>query len=109
MHGMYHLVSRVLLSWKQTGGVTVLSYAEQHKIKRHCALDHRLVLSGGGFSSLLGRNGVYAGSGNGDVHLKASSDLPRAAEAIESPYDEEARYRNRSGTTWAGYTVHESQ
>ncbi len=49
------------------------------------------------------------GSGNSEVHLKASSELPRAAEAIESPYDEEARYRNRSGITWTGYIVHVSE
>ena len=33
----------------------------------------------------------------------------RAAEPVESPYDPQARYRTRSGTSWIGYIVHLSE
>ena len=29
-----------------------------------------------------------------------------ATEPVESPYDTEARFRTRSGTSWVGYLVH---
>src|SRR5215475_2347728 len=43
------------------------------------------------------------------VHFKESRDLPRAAEGIESPYDVDARYRHKHGTSWTGYMVHVSE
>ena len=42
------------------------------------------------------------------VRFKASRDLPRAAEGIESPYDTDARYRHKRDTQWTGYMVHVS-
>ena len=36
----------------------------------------------------------------------ARSELPPAAERIESPYDPEARYRTKRGHAWTGYMVH---
>jgi len=44
-----------------------------------------------------------------DVRLRDSRTLPRAAEATESPYDVDARYRTKRGVTWMGYMVHVSE
>ena len=35
--------------------------------------------------------------------LKSKDELPPAAEAIESPYDPEARFRSKHETNWTGY------
>jgi transposase len=43
------------------------------------------------------------------VRFKASRDLPRAAEGLESPYDTDARYRHKRDTQWTGYMVHVSE
>jgi IS5 family transposase len=43
------------------------------------------------------------------VRFKENRDLPRAAEGIESPYDVDARYRHKHGTSWTGYMVHVSE
>src|SRR5919202_7018930 len=43
------------------------------------------------------------------VRFKANHDLPPAAEGIESPYDPEARYRQKCDTLWTGYMVHISE
>ena len=43
------------------------------------------------------------------VRLKATRELPRAAEGIESPYDTEARYRHTRETRWTGDMVHVSE
>ena len=40
------------------------------------------------------------------VRWKAADELPKAAEALESPYDQEARYRTKRDTHWTGYMVH---
>ncbi|WP_435011983.1 IS1182 family transposase (plasmid) [Tundrisphaera lichenicola] len=40
------------------------------------------------------------------VSLKPLRDLPPASEGIESPYDPEARYRSKRGTSWTGYAAH---
>jgi transposase len=40
------------------------------------------------------------------VRFKSSRELGPAAEAIESPYDTEARFRSRYETKWTGYMVH---
>src|SRR4029450_10846780 len=43
------------------------------------------------------------------VRFKENRDFPRAAEGIESPYDVDARYRHKHGTSWTGYMVHVSE
>jgi transposase len=43
------------------------------------------------------------------VRFKGNHELPPAAEAIESPYDPEARYRQKCDTQWTGYMVHVSE
>src|SRR5215467_7249105 len=43
------------------------------------------------------------------VRFKRNQELPPAAEAIESPYDPEARYRHKCDTQWTGYMVHVSE
>jgi transposase len=43
------------------------------------------------------------------VRFKRNQALPPAAEAIESPYDPEARYRQKCDTQWTGYMVHVSE
>ena len=40
------------------------------------------------------------------IRFKADRELPKAAEALESPYDIEARYRHKRDTQWTGYMVH---
>ena len=45
----------------------------------------------------------------GGARLRAKGDPPPATEPIESPYDPEARFRTRSGTSWTGYVVHLSE
>jgi transposase len=42
----------------------------------------------------------------GGARLRAKGDPPPATEPIESPYDPQARFRTRSGTSWTGYIVH---
>jgi transposase len=48
-------------------------------------------------------------AGERQVRFKANRELPKAAEAIESPYDAEARFRNKRETQWTGYMVHVSE
>ena len=43
------------------------------------------------------------------VRFKRNQELPPAAEAIESPYDPEARYRQKCDTQWTGSMVHVSE
>jgi transposase len=43
------------------------------------------------------------------VRFKRNQELPPAAEAIESPYDPEAHYRQKCDTQWTGYMVHVSE
>ena len=45
----------------------------------------------------------------GGARLRAKGDPPPATEPVESPYDPEARFRTRSGTSWTGYVVHLSE
>jgi transposase len=40
------------------------------------------------------------------VRWKALTELPRATEQLESPYDLDARYRTKRDTHWLGYMVH---
>src|SRR5688572_9641297 len=50
-----------------------------------------------------------AAPGGGGARLRAKEDPPPEAEPVESPYDTEARFRTRSGTSWVGYIVHLSE
>ncbi|MFB3098503.1 MAG: IS1182 family transposase [Acidimicrobiia bacterium] len=43
------------------------------------------------------------------VRFKTNKELPPAAEGFESPYDPEARFRSKRGTSWTGYMVHLSE
>jgi transposase len=43
------------------------------------------------------------------VVFRANADLSRAAGAIESPYDAQARHSNKRDLTWTGYKVHLSE
>jgi transposase len=43
------------------------------------------------------------------VRFKANRDVPPAAEGIESPYDTDARSRQKRDTQWTGYMVHVSE
>jgi transposase len=43
------------------------------------------------------------------VRLKDKGELTKAAEALESPYDIDARYRQKRDTQWTGYMVHVSE
>jgi transposase len=45
-------------------------------------------------------------SGRRPVRWKDLTELPRAAEQLESPYDLDARYRTKRDTHWLGYMVH---
>ena len=42
----------------------------------------------------------------GGVRLRAKDEPPLATEPVELPYDTQARFRTRSGTSWVGYIVH---
>lgn len=51
----------------------------------------------------------YTRSETGEVGWRKNSDLPKAAAAVESPYDIEARHSNKRGLFWTGYKVHLSE
>ena len=40
------------------------------------------------------------------LRLRTSTEMPRASEQLESPYEPEARYASKGGTHWTGYKVH---
>ena len=42
----------------------------------------------------------------GQVRYKNKQELARAAEATESPYDPDCRFRNKNGYCWLGYMTH---
>jgi transposase len=44
--------------------------------------------------------------GGGSVRPRDKGDPLPSAEPVESPYDPQARFRTRSGTSWTGYVVH---
>jgi transposase len=48
-------------------------------------------------------------SGRRPVRWKDLTELPRAAEQLESPYDLDARYRTKRDTHWLGYLVHDTE
>jgi transposase len=43
------------------------------------------------------------------VRFKSNRELPKASEGIESPYDAQARYRDKRDTQWTGYMTHVSE
>ncbi len=43
------------------------------------------------------------------VRFKENKELACAAKALESPYDPDARFRSRYGTSWTGYVAHMSE
>lgn len=51
----------------------------------------------------------YTRHETGEVGWRKNSDLSRAATAIESPYDIEARHSNKRQLSWTGYKVHVSE
>src|SRR3954464_14138563 len=51
-----------------------------------------------------------AGPPPGGGGRRRGKDEPQpAGEPVESPYDPQARYRARSGTSWVGYLIHLSE
>ena len=48
----------------------------------------------------------FARSDAGQVLWRADAELARAATAIESPYDTQARHSNKHDLSWTGYRVH---
>jgi len=48
----------------------------------------------------------FARSETGPLLWRKDADLPRAATAIESPYDTDARHSDKHGLSWTGYKVH---
>lgn len=48
----------------------------------------------------------YERKETGEVLWRAGPDLSRAAGAIESPYDPQARHSNKHDLSWTGYKVH---
>ena len=51
----------------------------------------------------------YTRREDGEVNWIANAELPRAATAIESPYDTEARFSTKRDLSWTGYKVHLSE
>jgi transposase len=51
----------------------------------------------------------YTRNEDGEVHWRPTAELERAATAIESPYDTEARYSTKRDLAWTGYKVHLSE
>jgi transposase len=48
----------------------------------------------------------FAYSEKGELVWRDEKELPRAATAIESPYDTEAKHSNKHALSWTGYKVH---
>ena len=61
--------------------------------------------------------GGEGGSPHSDAHAsdahavvwRTNAELPRAAHAVESPYDAQARHSNKRDLSWTGYKVHLSE
>jgi transposase len=51
----------------------------------------------------------YARHENGEVYWRPTAELAKAATAIESPYDTEARFSTKRDLSWTGYKVHLSE
>jgi transposase len=61
------------------------------------------------YERALGEGATHNHPAMSSVRFKRNQELPPAAEAIESPYDPEARYRQKCDTQWTGYMVHVSE
>ena len=48
----------------------------------------------------------YTRSETETITWRKDADLPRAASAIESPYDTEAKHSNKRDISWTGYKIH---
>ena len=72
------------IHWQQLASIKALKIAWQRHYERNSE------------SSIEGKR----------VHWKSNKELSRSPQAIESPYDLDARYRYRSGVSWTGYIVH---
>jgi transposase len=51
----------------------------------------------------------YARDEAGEAHWRKNEEFGRAAQAIESPYDRDARHSRQRETVWTGYKVHFSE
>lgn len=51
----------------------------------------------------------YTREETGEIAWRKTTELARAATAIESPYDLEARHSNKRELSWTGYKVHLSE
>jgi len=51
----------------------------------------------------------YTRGEDGEVYWRSNAELTKAATAIESPYDPEARYSTKRDLSWTGYKVHLSE
>ncbi len=51
----------------------------------------------------------YERTAEGKARWRAGPELSRAAAAIESPYDTQARHSSKRDTIWTGYKVHVSE
>jgi len=51
----------------------------------------------------------YTRREDGEVNWVANTELTKAATAIESPYDTEARFSTKRDLSWTGYKVHLSE
>jgi transposase len=51
----------------------------------------------------------YERTAEGKARWRAGPELSRAATAIESPYDSQARHSSKRDTVWTGYKVHVSE
>ena len=61
------------------------------------------------YERATGQGPAHSPSPLSHVRFKRNQELAPAAEAIESPYDPEARYRHKCATEWTGYMVHVSE
>ncbi len=51
----------------------------------------------------------YTRREDGEVYWRPTAELAKAATAIESPYDTEARFSTKRDLSWTGYKVHLSE
>ena len=51
----------------------------------------------------------YTRHEDGEVYWRPTAELAKAATAIESPYDTEARFSTKRDLSWTGYKVHLSE
>jgi transposase len=61
------------------------------------------------YDRVTGEGPAHSHPAMSSVRFKRNQELPPAAEGIESPYDPEARYRQKCDTPWTGSMVHVSE